>query len=131
MERLTMEQINKGLMNGGVAGKLANKRQMMNELKELRTEVKEEVKDMNRDRFMEVVRFMNSVTVEDVYNVDVVEEVVDTIPTIEAEVVGVIGHGIECSLYEEDEDRVELPSWCVSHATEGVRYTEPLLAPLV
>ena len=129
MERLTMEQINERLsMNGGVAGKLANKRQMMNELKQLREEVKEEVRDMKRDNFMEVVRFMNSITVEDVYNV---EEVVDTIPTVEAEVVGVIGHGIECALYEEDEDKVELPSWCTSHATQGVRYTEPLLAPLV
>ena len=111
---LTMEQFEKELrLNGGVKGRLMNRRDM--QITEERT-IREEEKDM----FIEVCRYMNTLTKEEVYGNNAVEYV-------EAEVVGVVGQDFE---FTDREDLVELPSWCTS-SVSGIRYTETIESPYI
>lgn len=111
MEMLTMESINKGLeLNKGVAGKIMNKRQMESSS----VLIKEEVRTM--DSFDMVCKFINSITVEEIYNTDTVEY-------MDADVVGVVGNDIEIGVAEDD--RVEL-IYGDSYVTDGIRYTDSI-----
>lgn len=110
---LTMEAVNNGLqINGGLRGRIMNKREvesMKNELKAIEREVKQEMNSFNK-----VVEFYNTMTIEDVYS---------TVEYMDAEVVGVVGDDIEIGV--ADEDRVEL-MYGDSYINDGIRYTESI-----
>lgn len=115
---LTMEQLNEGLLNGGVAGRIMNKREveaMRNELKTIEKEVRTEMSN-----FEMVARFMNGLTKEDVYNT---VEAVDTVEYMEADIVGVVGQDIE--IVDAEEDRIDL-MYGSSYVNSGIRYTEDI-----
>lgn len=123
LNTMTMEQINEGLRNNkGVAGKIMNKRQMESMNKELNRVEKEVRQEMNND-FEMIARFTQSLTKEDVYG-----KTTDTVEYMEAEVVGVVGQDIE---FTDKEDLVELPYWCGTSCTSGIRYTESIESPFV
>lgn len=123
LNTMTMEQINEGLRNNkGVAGKIMNKRQMESMNKELNKVEKEVRQDMNND-FAKIAAFYNTMTIEDVYT-----NTNDTVEYMEAEVVGVVGQDIE---FTDREDLVELPYWCGTSCTSGIRYTESIESPFI
>lgn len=112
---LTMEQLNEGLLNGGVKGRIMNKREveaMKNELKTIEKEVRVEM-----DSFRMVAQFMNGLTKEDVYST------VDTVEYMEADIVGVVGQDIE--IVDTNEDSIDL-MYGTSYVDSGIRYTDDI-----
>ena len=106
---------------------------------------------MNKELFMEVAKFTQGLTKEDIamkelktlekevrrementnqfnkvvefYNTMTIEDIYGTVEYMDAEVVGVVGDDIEIGV--ADEDRVEL-MYGDSYINDGIRYTESI-----
>lgn len=90
---------------------------VMKDLRTVEKEVRKEMKD--NGEFSMIAKFYNTMTIEDVHG---------TVECIDAEVVGVAGQGIE---FTDKEDLVELPYWCGTSCTSGIRYTESIESPFI
>ena len=89
-------------------------------MKDLRTVEKEARKEMkDNGEFSMIAKFYKTMTMEDVYG-----NTTTDVEYMEAEIVGIVGQGIEVGIAEED--RVDIGFYGTSYATEGIRYTDAL-----